>query len=382
VIDVLHLITDLEIGGAETMLRNVVMGMDRSRFRNRVVSMTALGPIGEELRSGGVNVECLGMRRGAPDVFRLGKFVGMLRRERPDVLQTWLYHADLFGTMASRLSGIRRLVWNIRCSTMEMSQYNFLSRATRRTLVALSSLPTGVIVNSQAGRETHQALGYHPRRWVFLPNGFDTEQFRPDPEQRTRVREELGVAPDVPLVGTIGRFDPMKDYETFLDMAAIVAQGSDAHFVLAGSGLESSNSVVLNWVRARGLTERCHLLGPRRDIARLDAAFDVFCSSSIGEGFPNVIGEAMSCATPCVATDVGDSAAVIGETGRIVPPRDAAAFATAVHELLEMNAERKAALGAAARERIVQKFSIGGVVRQYEELYTELTSGTPAVLPG
>lgn len=369
-ISILHLITDLDVGGAEVMLRNVVRKMDRSRFVNHVVSLTDHGALVGELRAAGIAVSSLGLRRGVPDPRALTRLAKIMREQRPTILQTWLYHADLLGTVSSFFTRVP-LVWNIRCSVMDMSQYGVSSRVVRRLLSWLSGMPSAVVVNSFAGRDYHRSLGYHPKDWVLLPNGFDVERFHRAPNAAQEVRAELGLS-NVPLIGTIGRFDPMKDYATFLDAAAIVAKSSDAHFLMAGLGLESTNSWLTNALKDRGLTERVSLLGQRSDTEKIDAALDVFCLSSIGEGFPNALGEAMACETPCVTTDVGDCALVLGGTGSVVPPQNAAEMSRAILDLLSRTEEERRALGRAARQRILDHYSLDAIVRRYEELYERL----------
>lgn len=372
-ITIAHVITDLGVGGAEVMLRNLVQRMDRTRFRNVVISLTDRGFFADDIERAGVAVEALGIERGRPDPRLLVRLRRSLKKHQPDIVQTWLYHADLLGTLVRRAVPDATLLWNVRCSFMEMRRYNPLSGMTRRMLAMMSKVPTAVVVNSVSGREVHERLGYRPRRWVLLPNGFDTERFKPDSNARSAIREELGLAEDTFLVGTVGRFDPMKDHATFLAAAELVARDVDAHFVLAGRGLEASNSVLVDWIRSRGLVGRVHLLGPRKDVAAIDAALDVFCfASRYGEGFPNVVGEAMACATPCVVTDVGDAAAIVGDTGTVAAPGDAAGLADGVNKLLRMSSSERRQIGARARARIENDYSIGSIVRQYEKFYDEI----------
>lgn len=386
-IDVVHLITGLNRGGAESMLAKLVGAMDRGRFRSVVVSMTGPGVLGPSLVESGTPVLSLGMVRGLPDPRGIARLVGVLRRYRPAVLQTWLYHADLLGTMAAAWVRRPKLVWNLRCSNMDMGRYSRQSAATRRLLAVLSGRPVAIIANSEAGRGVHERLGYHPRRWEMIPNGFDLERFRPDPAAQVRLRRELGAAEDAPLIGLPARFDPMKDHGGFLAAAAILAQRHAAvRFVLIGRGLEPGNPQIAGPAAAAGIIGRLGLLGERRDMEMVLAGLDIATlSSAFGEGFPNVLGEAMACGVPCVATDVGDAAELIGATGIIVPPRDPAALAAAWLRLLELRPEERARLGAAARQRIAGSYALPAIIARYEALYTGL-AGAPAAevqdLPG
>lgn len=364
---IIHLITDLDTGGAEMMLLKLLAHMDGERFANVVISLTDRGTLGEQIAALGVPVFTLGMRRGLPNPLGIGRLVRLLRQEKPDILQTWLYHADLLGTISSRLVHVPTLCWNIRCSDMDMSRYSRLSRLVLHILAGLSGCPDIVIVNSEAGRRLHETLRYSPRRWEIVPNGFDLNRFHPDPAARQSLREELDVPPDTVLISLVARFDPMKDHHTFLEAAGRIAhEQSSVHFVLAGKGIEQLAGIV----DEMGLGARVHLLGERSDIPRIMAALDILAlSSAFGEGFPNVVGEAMACGIPCVATDVGDAASIIGETGIVVQPRDPAGMADAWKQLIEMPDAERQALGKDARRRVERLFSIESIVGRYQSLY-------------
>ena len=369
---VMHLITGLSTGGAETMLAKLVTRMDRQRFPTVVVSMTGAGTIGSEIMAAGIDVRDLEMRRGVPNPMALVRLLRLLRRERPHVFMTWLYHADLLGMIAAAFGAPGRLIWNLRCSTIEPEYYRGLSGLILRTLARRSRAPVAVVVNSQAGRDAHAAMGYAPRQWHLIPNGFDLSRFRPDADARISVRDELSLPPDVPLVGFVARYEPVKDHASFLRAAARARESrEDLHFVLVGSGVDTANRNLNLLARDLGLTGNLHMLGRRSDVPRLTAAFDIACSTSLGEGFPNILGEAMACGVPPVVTDVGDCAAIVGEAGKIVPPSDPAAMAAAWLEILALAPEQRQALGEAARHRIEANFDVDSIVARYQNLFAE-----------
>ncbi|WP_156927061.1 glycosyltransferase [Azospirillum halopraeferens] len=373
-ITIAHLITGLQTGGAETMLAKLVRAMDGRRFRNVVISMTDGGSIASELAGRGVQLRSLEMKRGVADPRGLARLVRLLRTERPDVLQTWLYHADLMGTIAGRIAGVPRIAWNLRCSDMNRPNYRWMSRNLPLLLARLSGLPDAVIVNSVAGRAVHESYGYRPRRWQLIPNGFDTERFRPRLQERAALRAELGLPRDAILIGLPARLDPMKDHCGFLAAAATLAlREPSVHFVLMGAGLEAGNPAVMRMVGACGLADRVTLLGERRDMDRVLPALDVATlSSAFGEGFPNVLGEAMACGVPCVSTDVGDAAMIVGGTGVIVEPRDPVALAMGWRHMLRLGPEGRIALGADARARVLASFSLPVIAASYEAFYGDL----------
>ncbi len=375
-IRVLHLITGLNTGGAEMMLSKLVAGMDRGAFASRVVTLLGEGPLTPRVREAGVEVTSLGLSRGAADPRALLRLVGILRSFRPQVVQTWLYHADLMGLVAAGLARTGRVIWNLRCSNMDFSHSGRLTRLTVGACARLSGLPAAVIANSSIAVDVHRAMGYRPRRFEVIPNGFDLEHFVPDLDAGASLRAELDVAPGAPLVGMAARFDPQKDHATFLQAASeIAAERPDTRFVLLGDGMDHGNAGLLALAEQAGVRHNLELLGRREDVARIMAALDVaVLSSAYGEGFPNVVGEAMACGTPCVVTDTGDSAAVVGATGRMVPPRNPAALAGAVLELLALPGAEREALGLAARERIQTHYSLPAVVERYAALYRAVTA--------
>jgi glycosyltransferase involved in cell wall biosynthesis len=368
---ILHLITGLETGGAEGTLDRLVAGMDRDRFASVVVSMTDAGTIGRHIEKAGIALETLGMRRGAADPRGLLRFLRVLRRQRPAIVQTWLYHADLLGLAAHALGYAPVLLWNIRCT--QSIEAEFVRAVLRRG----SSLPRAIIVNSLAGRHFHERLGYRPRRWEYLPNGFDTAFFKPDPAGRRRLRAELGIDDGAVVIGISARYHPMKDHATFFAAAARLATGHpELVLLLAGAGIDDANRELAQMMARHGPQPRLELLGDRRDMHALYPALDIATlTSAFGEGFPNALGEAMACGVPCVATDTGDAAEILGPTGEIVPPRDPTALAMAWERLLIAGPEKRRALGAAARARIVERYDLAVMLRHYEALYQELLGG-------
>ncbi len=372
---VLHLINGLATGGAERMLSKLVVRSDHTRFRHVVVSMMDEGTLGPHLRAAGIPVFQLGMRQGRPSPRAALEFSRILGRERPAVVQTWMYHADFLGLVAGKLRRVPRIVWNLRCSASPVTLRTPLTRGLVRVLARLSALPDVVIANAEAGRRTHEALGYAPKRWEIIPNGFDLEEFAPDPEAARRTRGALGIARDALVIGMVANFTPPKDHDTFLAAAQRIAhRHEDVQFVLVGRGVDRTDDHLRAMIASTEIEGRVHLLGERSDVPEIVPAFDLAISSSCEEGFPNTIGEAMACGVPCLVTDVGDSARIVGPTGRTVPARDPDALASAAHEMLALGRSELNRLGQAARTRIREEFGLSAVVARYENLYLELAS--------
>ena len=363
---IVHLITGLETGGAERMLARLVTGLDRERHRSVVVSMTRPGAVGPLLTSAGIELHALQMRRGVADLRGLRRLTGILREVRPDILQTWLYHADLLGTVARLAVPGCALLWNVQCAESIDAEF------VRRLLVWCSAKPDAVVVNSLAGKRFHEQLGYRPRRWEHIPNGCDTNAFRFDAEARLALRNELGISDDAVAIGLPARFHSMKDHGTFLAAAArLAAVRPDTVFILAGADVDPANRALDDLVVAHHIRDHVRLLGERPDMTRVYSALDIATlSSAFGEGCPNVLGEAMSCGIPCVATDCGDAADILGPTGLVVPPSDPEALAAAWENLLSLGPDARRALGANARDRIIASYDLAAVIARYDALYS------------
>jgi len=381
---VIHLITGLNSGGAEMMLYKLLSAFDRDRFEMQVVSMTDGGVFGERIGKLGIRVTCLSMRRGVASISAGARLIALLRRERPSILQTWMYHADLLGTLSGLLARVPTLIWNIRASDLD---FNATHRSLRKVFAVhamLSRAADVVIVNSNSGRRFHESRNHAPPRWEVIHNGFDTRRFRPDSKRRSRIRADLKIDDISVVIGMIARFDGQKDHESFFRAAAIVAKNQPcAVFVLAGKGVDAGNRTIERWLSQYGLANRVRLLGEVDDVSGLLPAIDIVAlASSSGEGLPNALGEAMCCAVPCIASNVGDSAFLIGETGKVVPPKDPTALAVACQELIDIGHEGRVELGERARRRIVDNFDVTEVVTAYENLYSELRFGRKQSVTG
>lgn len=357
---VVHVISGLGTGGAETMLARLAVRPGLAA-RQVVVSLRSGGATRARLEAAGVPVHDLGLDR-LPSPAALWRLRAILRRERPEVVQGWMYHGDLLAALAvGLLPRAERpvLCWGVRCSDMDLSRYGRALRLVVRLCARLSGRAEAVIANSQAGRAAHEAIGYHPRRFEVIWNGVDTDAYAFPPETGAAVRAELGLPAGARVFAHVARVDPMKDHAAFLQALDAVP---DAHALLIGLDTE-----------ALPRHPRALALGRRDDVPRLLTAADAIVSSSaFGEGFPNVLAEGMLSGCLPIATDVGDSAAMIGDSGHVVPRRDPGALAAAMAAVAALPA---AALGAArdrARTRARQSFSLDAAEATFRALYHDL----------
>jgi glycosyltransferase involved in cell wall biosynthesis len=372
---VLYVITGLGTGGAEAMLLKLLERLNRERYTPMVISLTTIGEIGPRIVALGIQVQALGMTFGFPSPWSFLSLIRHINQFKPDIVHTWLYHADLLGGVAAWLAGAPAIAWNLRNSNLERDKTRWSTRLVVHVCAAISHwVPKQILSCSETARRVHVELGYSAGKMVVIPNGFDLARFRSDEESRRTVRKELQLSYNAKLVGLMARFDPHKNHRGFVEAAAAIHKAMpEVHFVLAGSGVDEANVALNDLVDANDLTDCIHLLGLRNDMPRLMAALDVLASSSYGEAFPNVLGEAMACGVPCVVTDVGDSAEIVGETGRVVQPGDMQGLAQHIVELLHLPKEGKRELGLKARARVDMYYEISFVTRRYEAFYEQLS---------
>jgi glycosyltransferase involved in cell wall biosynthesis len=374
---VLHIIIGLDVGGAELMLKRLI---ESHRFNNifqhTVISLTNIGKVGEQMRSSGVEVLELGMRSFLDVPRVLWQLRQLIRKLRPGIVQTWMYHADLIGGLAARSAGNRNIIWGIR--TTEVS--SGCSRITRgvRYLCALLSywIPDTIICAADASKNAHVNLGYNAARMTVVPNGFDMDWLVSSVAGRGEFRLQLGYEEDDLVVGSLGRFNADKDQENFVKAAGVLARKyPQMHFLMVGRDVDSDNAMLAGWIAETGYTERFVLLGERGDVPTCLSAMDIFCLHSCTEGFPNVLGEAMAIGLACVTTDVGDARLMLGDAGVVVPKKDAVALARGVEALLVLSEYERILMGQKARKRINDEFTMSHTRERFETIYNKILTG-------
>ena len=364
---VLLAIRSLDVGGAERQFLELVKGIDKDHFDVTVCTMYG-GEMEEELEAVD-GIDYIDLKKGGRyDLVGFALRYGrVLRRKRPRLIYSFLGEMNLFSLWCKPAD--TRLVWGFRASDMDLSRYDRVSRLLFGLQKRLCKKVDKIICNSNACIDYHKSRGFAMERAVTIPNGIDTERFRPDLTLREKFRKEWGLQETDLAVGIVARLDPMKGYELFAGVAAkLMERYENLYFFAAGEGDEGIRKSCEELL-GRESGRRFIWQGGVKDVERLYNGLDIVVSSSIfGEGFSNTIAEAMACATPCVVTDVGDSAMIVGESGLVVPPADAQALERAIEEM--MKAERKMA-GEKARARIVSNFSLQSMI---EATQKELTS--------
>ena len=347
-------------------------------FRHEVLALVRGGALEAPFREAAAAIHSLGMRRGLPTPAAALRLRRTVRRVAPDLLVGWLYHGNLAASFAARGFGRRPpVVWNIRHSPDDLSAERWLTARLIRWGAGASRRVRAVVYNSATSARLHRRLGYAGEGSEVLPNGFDVERFSPSAAARGALRERLGIGEEALVVGRIGRYPGMKGFELFLEAAAALDLGAQGvHLLLAGRGVDASNPSLTSAIEAHGLGARCHLLGPQDGLEDLLPGLDLLCSSSLyGEGFPNIVAEAMACGVPCVVTAVGDSAFLVGDEGVVVAPGEVAPLKEALGRILEMPADLRREMGRAGRRRIVEHFSSGEVFPRYVEIWRRALAG-------
>ncbi len=382
-VTVLHMITGLNVGGAEAMLAKLVShpAITGRNQRHEVLSLMRPGVVGERLRDAGLPVRSLNMTRGMPS---LGAAVGLarvMRQLRPQIVQGWMHHGNLAATIGGRLVSPRpQLMWNVRHSLDDIAVEKPMTRRILKLEAWMSRQPARVIYNSQAAASQHAGIGFDQSRETIIPNGFDCLRFAPDSRKRQTFRRLFEIRNQATVVAMVARSHPMKSVETLVEAVRLARlQGADLHLLLAGQDMDRPSPALRETLAAAVPPERLTLAGHRADLADWLAGVDmVALSSAWGEAFPNILGEAMACGVPCVTTDVGDSGWLVGQAGLVVPPRDPQAMAQALCRLERLGIAGRRVLGAAGRKRVIEHFSLDETVQRYEALYSEI-AGAGAV---
>lgn len=374
---IVHVITGLSRGGAENVLYHVIRAQPDPSLHS-VISLVDEGIFGERLQALGVKVRCMRLRRGrVPTPIAVWRLSRWIKQMQPAVVQTWMYHADLLGGMAARLAGIP-VCWGLHHSNLQPDQNRRSTLRVIRINALLSGwLPSRIVSCSARAARIHHERGYADR-FVVIPNGVDLARFVPVNERRRdSIRQALGFSKDSKVIGHLGRSDPQKDHLTLLKVfKQISAQRDDAYLLLAGMDLEHGSPYLDKLLDQAGIpfTSRIKALGQRDDVPDLMAAMDVFLLSSVGEAFPNVIVEAMACGTPCIVTDVGDSAEIVSDTGWIAPPGNVEQITTAILEALEEPKEARAWRGRHSRQRVESNFGVERMVEAYRCVWAEIAA--------
>lgn len=370
---ILFLCRVLDYGGAENQLVLLARKLSERGIKTGIAVYYSGGGLENELKDSNVAVFHLN-KRSRWDLLRFCRELArVVSYEKPDILHPYLPDSNALSILIRPFLPKLKIAWGVRASYVDFDRYDCLTKGLFATTCRLAGRADLIIANSHAGFSFHRRCGYPSRKMVVIPNGIDTCQFSPDPEAGARVRREWNVLESENLIGLVGRLDPIKDHPTFLEAAALLlGQRDDTRFVCVGDGKTSFREELQRTAERLRINDRVLFAGLRKDIRAVYNSFDIATLTSLGEGFPNVVGEAMACGIPCVVTNAGDSERIVGDTGVVVPPGDPQALARGWQRILEMREEEKENLGKQSRARIVALYGTEAFVDRTEEVLRSL----------
>lgn len=365
----IHVITSLSVGGAEKALFRLLTNMMPEEVM--VISLTSKGKVGVQLEEHGFQVRVLGLNfYNLPTVFY--KLYYLIKNYQPDIVQSWLYHADLIGGLAAKLAGVKNIIWNIR--TTELRKSAFVTSVIRKICARLSFfIPVKIVVVAHRSRLKHIQLGYNASIMEVIPNGFITQQYAITNEEVAAFKDRLGIKDFELVIGCVGRLSQVKGQDIFIDAANKVLETIPTiRFLMIGRGIEVSNHELISLFKNNEILSRFIFLGERSDISLCLKSMDIFCLPSRSEGFPNVLGEAMLAGVPCVSTDVGDAAILGGKEVPLVDINNSQSLADELILMARKSAQERIVIGKGLRERIVDQYSVKKMVIDYQKLYESL----------
>ncbi len=372
-LDVLHIITGLDVGGAELSLKNFIeYSENEGVFHNKVISLTDVGVVGEKLRAIGIEVIPLNIKRTFDIPRGILKLTRFIKKQNPDIIQTWMYHADLLGGIASRLAGKCNIFWSIHCSNIFDSEGTSRSTYFVMKICSLLSsvIPKKIICVAQSSQATHLEFNYVENKMRVIPNGCNLDAYNIDLDVKAEMREKLAIPKDAIVIGSVGRFNECKDHYSFI-MAAkkLLDSNENLLFLLIGRDVDYENRQLIQWIDNSGLRSNFMLLGERSAINLYFSVMDIFCLHSKSEALPNVIIEAMGTGIPCVVTDVGDCARMVGKNGVTVPPENPELLADGLQKIINLTAQERFEIGKKSRKYALENYSLKIVVNEYNNLY-------------
>lgn len=369
---VLHIIPTLDVGGAEVSLTNLIK-LDDEDISYSIVCIIKRGSL-KAVTNKDVTIYNLSLASvfSAPRVFL--KLVFILRKIKPDIIHTWMYHANLLGIIA-KLMGYNNIVWGIRTTDSIGLKASFSSRFIRKLNIIFSKwIPSHIVYVAHAAKLNHENNGYNRMSAFVIPNGFDTTKLNPISIHDAKyLKEKLGILDDEIIIGSVGRFSIEKDHQSFIAACGILLDKKVKFKVLlVGRELTNENQQLIGWIKTTGHIENFILCGEQSEIVPYYSIMDIFCLHSRNEGFPNVLGEAMAIGIPSVSTDVGDARKLVDGIGIIVPKEDPKLLANGLITMIEKTKEEKDNIRKASRDHIVKYYSLKNTIKCYQKLYREM----------
>ncbi len=368
---IVHIITGLNNGGAEAVLYRLCK-YDRMN-EHIVISMMDNGKYGDLLKAENIEVHTLDMPIGKLTLSGIFKLYKLIRLKKPNVVQTWMYHANLIGGIIAKIARVKKIIWGIHHSSLD-------KKANKRSTILIAKfsaklsrfIPSDIVYCAEKSYQVHSDIGYKCKSMQVVANGYELDKFYPNKKNIENLTNNLNLNFTKNIIGFVARFDELKDHDNLFQALKLLKQKVDFKCLLIGANMFETNNELIKLIRKYDLMENILLLGERSDIANLMNLLDIHILSSHSEAFPNVLCEAMACGTPCITTDVGDAGFIVKSTGWIVPIRNPIELSngilSAINEKNE-NSEKFSKRQLQSRERIVNNFSMETMIEKYKNIW-------------
>lgn len=371
---IVHVIMSLNIGGAELMLKRLVLhSHQKEQFEHIVITLTDLGVMGPELQNRGIMVHTLGMKSLSTVPLIFLKLQRLLKKIQPDVVQTWMYHSDLLGGLAAKSLGVKKVIWGIRTTDVSQGPSKLTVHLSKLCAKLSYYIPNAIVCAAHVSKDYHVNIGYDESKMNVIPNGFDIEALSATDEDGLEIRQQNNLSVEDIVIGSVGRFNPVKNQKLFVDVAAILTKEyPDLKFMIVGRDNTVGNNELMSWINDYDIADSFRLLGQRDDIPKCLKAMNIFCLHSKTEGFPNVLVEAMAIGLPCISTNVGDSKLILQNLGISVPPGNARALANGISKIIKnllKDENELEILKIRSKTYINEKFSMDKVYSLYLDLW-------------
>ena len=372
---IVHVITGLNIGGAELMLFRLISHSTSSGSPNKhvVISLSNHGSLGPEFVKIGIDVVALKMSFGMSFFSGLFYLAVKMRREKPDIVQTWMYHSDLIGGLFARIFTSSKVVWGVRSTFIPQRLFSFTFWLVRLCSIFSYILPHAIICCANSSKDHHLKLGFAKAKMIAIPNGYDFSSFYPFIKLKHKARRDLGFLQHDLVLGMVGRYDPLKDHENFIRAASMLSVHiPNVRFCIIGRNISWTNKKLISLIDRHDLKDRIMLFGESKQVPYFLSAMDIFCLSSLSEAFPNVLVEAMAMNLPCVVTNAGDASIILSDNKNVVPVANPELLAKALLKLCLLNKAKREAIGKMNRIKVSQKYGIADIEKKYTSCYTRL----------
>ena len=366
----IFIIVSLNTGGAQSILIRMLKNINKEKFKVYVISLTDKGELGDTITNLGFPLLTLNMKKNCSIFSSLFKLIKLMKKIKPDIVHTWMYHSDLIGGLAAKILGVKLIIWGVRSADFFSPATPISTKFIVKVCAFLSNfLPDKIVYNSYKGQEFHHSIGYQPKKSYLIYNGVDTNKFKSNTSSSKLLKNRLKIDVNKKVIGLIARYDYLKNHEGFIEMASyIIKEDKSFHFLMIGDYVKD-NSIMLQALKKKKLEKKFHLLDNVNEVENIISGLDAVVITSTSEAFPNVLIESMSCGVPCFSTDVGDVKKIIHDHEWVVPVNDMKQLANVCIRYFDYKEKHKKLVKQEMINRTHKVFSSELATNYYELLY-------------